>query len=398
MMRLENKRLLALGVSTVLSVAVLLLFLHLRPQRRSVEEVDISRGLDQLLEDRYRGAVDLAEFVDDHGDPTLVREPVSEELAELFFPALTRNPARFVYDPEVYLRNRARLKVRRRSREHPAGGWDVVTNDLGFRGTRDLRRDRPDLRILVTGDSHIEGVLPAEENLTNVLEADLAGRHPDLEVEVLNAGKGAYSFFNYLGVIEKYSELEPEVFVMVVYGGNDFTDVLPMARYFYRLPPQDHDPHLKQQLQKLARRNHGYVPQWLRQIVHFAHHPEDRELALHVAEAAALEVARTCRRSGVEFVCVYLPPSMAVQPRLLELDMAKIGRLLEISEEDLAIPGELADAFLAAIEARGILTIDLRAEFRAAPELLYWRSDHHLNTSGHRRVAETLVSVIEAGG
>jgi lysophospholipase L1-like esterase len=395
-MRSSHKRLLALGVSSVFSAGILVLFLNLRPEGPSVVEVDTTPQLRPLLESRSRGVTDLSAFVDDHGDPIVVREPIPEGIARLFHPMLKRDPGRYMYDAQVYVRSRPNFFVIRKFDEHPLGRWEITTNDVGFRGARDLRSDRPDLRILIAGDSHVFGVVPMNENVAPVLETRLTDRSPGLDVEVLNAALGGYSFYNYLGLIEKYHPLRPDVFVVVVYGGNDFGGVLSLTRYFHRMPHQPGKQPVEQAIRDLPfRTRQGVVPQWLRQIARFAHHPEDRRLSLHVGVACLLEAARICESAGIELLCVYLPAAMDVQPWIETNDAGEIGRELGIEDEDLAITGELGGAFLDEINVRGIRTIDLRGDFAAFEEPLFWRTDHHLNTNGHRRLAETLVPVVE---
>jgi hypothetical protein len=97
---------------------------------------------------------------------------------------------------------------------------------------------QPALRILVTGDSHTDGVCNNSESFTNLLEAELSAAHPGEAIEALNAGKGAYSFYNYLGVLERLLPLRPDVFVVAVYGGNDFVESLALRHTFeHGAPP-----------------------------------------------------------------------------------------------------------------------------------------------------------------
>jgi lysophospholipase L1-like esterase len=383
-------------MSTVLSAAVLGSYLYFRPKGPSVVEVNTTPLLRPLLESRSRGVTDLAAYVDDRGDPIVRREPITEEIARVFYPMLTRDPARYVFDEQVYVRNRPKFSITREFKEHQLRRWQIEINDLGFRGASDVRSDRPDLRILIAGDSHVEGVVPMHENAAPVLEDLLRDRDPGLDVEALNAALGGYSFYNYLGVIEKHRALRPDVFVVVVYGGNDFGNVLTMTRYFHHMPHQSGKHAVERAVRELPfRTRQGVVPQWLRQVVHYSLLPEDRRLSLHVGVACLLAAARICESAGIELVCVYLPAAMDVQPWIEPVDVAEMVRGFGIEGRDFAVPDELARKFLSEIGTRGVRTIDLRADFASAEDLLYWRTDHHLNTRGHRRLAEALVPVIE---
>ena len=44
----------------------------------------------------------------------------------------------------------------------------------------------------------------------------------DTHYQVINNGVGFYCPLNYLGVIKKYLYLAPDIYIVIVYGGNDF--------------------------------------------------------------------------------------------------------------------------------------------------------------------------------
>ena len=49
---------------------------------------------------------------------------------------------------------------------------------------------------------------------------------------------------------------------------------------------------------------------------------------------------------------------------------------------------QLASALAESLESSGIQVLDLQPGFGATSEVLYWKSDHHLNVEGHRLAAE----------
>lgn len=62
--------------------------------------------------------------------------------------------------------------------EHPAGGFRLHTNADGFRKDVPTRAEPPDLRVLVTGDSHTFGLVDNGESYPNLLEECLAAARP----------------------------------------------------------------------------------------------------------------------------------------------------------------------------------------------------------------------------
>lgn len=344
-----------------------------------VRLVDTREELDRVL--REGASVELRD--------RFGRLPIDEALARTFFAAL-EDQNRNAYDPLAYFVQRPNFRGTRRMREHPVGEWEVTTDSRGFRRPGEVAAVRPKLRVLVVGDSHVEGVVPVEETLTMRLEGHLTELHGVGAAEVLNASRGGYALYNYLGVLERNLDLEPHVFVMVVYGGNDFAGLLPMHLYFKgrELPPADEDWALDL---TLAQRAYGAaIAQGYHQIGYFSRAPEAAELALEGAIEVVRATDRLCNENGIRFVCAYLPPMEAVERERIAERLRPIEEMLRLSPEDIESTERLGDRFLAQLAEEGVETLDLRPALRRNAGALYWKQDHHLATAGHRVVADAL--------
>lgn len=356
-----------------------------RADGEGVRLVDSGGDLRELLGDRAResggGASGLL-------DP-LLRPPLDEDLARRFYPALGEGP-RNVYDPRAYFVSSPHFEAQRTFREHPRGGWPIRTDARGLRREGELAARRPDLRVLVAGDSHVEGVVPVEETLTARLEALLAERRTGRTVEVLNAARGGYDFYNYLGVLERNLDLAPHVYVVIVYGGNDFAGFLPLHLYFQGRELPSAGEGWSNDLE-LARRMYGQaISQGYHQVGYFARANGALELALEGSVEVVAATARLAAEHGIRFLCAYLPPIADVERARVEEGLDLVEQILALTPDDIASTERLADGFLAALESRGIETLDLRPTLRAAPGPLYWLVDHHLATRGHEVAARAL--------
>ena len=112
--------------------------------------------------------------------------------------------------------------------EHPEGKIEMRTNNIGCRNDQDteIKKHNNVKRIIITGDSHTDGVLNNSESVAAHLKEIFSKNYPDLEFEVLNAGNGYYGPQNYLGVLKKFLPYQPDAFIVIVYTGNDFLDGL----------------------------------------------------------------------------------------------------------------------------------------------------------------------------
>ena len=369
-------------------------------ERDTVELADNTESMTELLRRRARtGPTDPARDRLAPGDPgyppPVVREPIRLRLArDRFYEALRRGKgARYRFQLDAHLWPIANLDLYRRFSEHPDGGWPVRTNQLGFSKDVEVQDPAPQLRVVVAGDSHTAGLVPNSESFPNVLETLLVRADPDRSCEVLNAGIGGTAFYNYLGVYEYTRELvAPRVLVVGVYGGNDFSGSMGLEHYYNRRPPPAFGPHGGRALSRVTRT--GPVSQVLSQVAYFLDNPEHVAIARTTADSICAELARQCAAAGCDLVFVYIPPATSAQPERFLEAAAEPMATLGLEPRDLAITDRLGAEWMAFLAEQGLTCIDMTPIFRAAEEPCYWRTDWHVNTLGHRLIAEALAPVI----
>lgn len=319
------------------------------------------------------------------------RTPLSpEEVARWF----TLDP-RCEYDRYSYFRKRANIDHDNPWPEHPLGSWSMRTNSTGFRNDAELLA-APDLRVIVTGDSHTDGACSNDESLCHHTENSLRAALGERSVEVLNAGVGGYSFLNYLGTLERVLVLEPDVFVVCVYGGNDFSDTVFFHHLFNGTTCPEGATAYKDEVDAALAISPELLGQTFYSLKYFARHPDQQEVAVLAAADVMTEIQVTCLRAGVQLVCVYIPPHTDVQPTLLSEKVEAVRAALRLSEADMHSTDRMASAFLTGLRGRGVEVVDLREPFRASAEPLYWSTDSHINLAGQRAVATALESRIRA--
>jgi lysophospholipase L1-like esterase len=352
-----------------------------------VEEIDHSEAFDALLArrnaDGERPAEDLRALL------------LNEEDRELLWRTFFRERDGFVREPLLFYRREAHIDRWQRNPEHPGGRHRVRTNDLGMRNDADVLAEKPDLRILVTGDSHTEGVCANDESFTWLLGQALREARPGETVEALNAGTGGYNAYHYLGVLQRYVELEPDVFVAVFYGGNDWVGAAKFQRFFLRQRPPARGPLEIDEWKKAGIARGGLASQELGQRVYFLNNPEDVERSIFTGNAIAAEMKRICDEHGIALVCVYLPPPLRGQPQYYPDELAILSDLLGERADEPDPTDTIADAWLAFLAEQGIPSLDLRPAFRAAEEHLYWERDAHIDLEGHALVARLLLPLVQ---
>ena len=324
---------------------------------------------------------------------TLVRRELTIDELKLLYP---NRELRNEYDRQAHYHYQGGLNIRTPFPEYPDGGFDMRTNALGLRENSEVLSQQPDLRVLVTGDSHSDGVCDAEETYTNVLERALAAVRPGKTIEALNASAGGYSFYNYLGVLERNLPLAPDVFVVGVYGGNDFEEMLTLHHYFQGTARPPGAGVYTKQIEDAVKVCQPALAQAFNSLKYFAHNPGEIEVALQGARDISTEIVITCLRHGIHPIFVYIPPMHSVEFEQHRKTFEDLARALELEPRDLQITDRMADSYLAYLRSIRVDVLDLRPEFAASKTELYWQQDHHINLKAHQLIGEALLPLVEA--
>jgi hypothetical protein len=272
--------------------------------------------------------------------------------------------------------------------EHPDGEFEMATNNLGFREDSPTSISKPPgvTRILVTGDSHTDGVVANSESFANVLEEILL-RREDGGVEVINAGHGHYGPENYTGLLRRWRELDPDRYIVVFFVGNDFMDAVADAWFRGEVDLDERPDGYTDRLEEAQRLCGAAVAQGLNQVFLFETFPDLAERALSIAVGHFEEIADLCAETGIEPSVVLLPAKINVAG---ETDPAAAAAVqtLGLDSTALDLNRRLAAELAAQLTDLGIDVLDLHDAFDASRETLFWVSDHHLNVNGHRLAAE----------
>ena len=357
---------------------------EIRFAERTAEEFD-------LVEQRSR---DLTRPMADTTGRRLPRSPLPADVASILLPIGENHPRGNIYDPLCYFRYRPHTQLRMGFPHHPDGGWWLRTNAHGLKGAREVLETRPNLRILVVGDSHVDGYCTDGETFTRRLEGLLAG-HAGGSVESLNAGHGGYSFYQYVGALELHMDLEPHVFVLAVYTGNDFVEGLVLRKFYDGVLDREllhENSHFRARYPALSG---GFLGQYLRQVLHFRENPQNEALAVETAVLACIEMADLCREQGILFLPMILPPGPEVQLEHVDEDMAAVTHHLGLTPRDMYSVSRLTEQWTTALANEGIEVLDPRPHMKAAKKPLYWPEDYHLSVAGNEYLAHWLAAEIQ---
>jgi lysophospholipase L1-like esterase len=301
------------------------------------------------------------------------------------------NPLRF--DPVGGFTFSGGMNRRREWPEHTDGGWYVRTNSFGLRDDDEPSAERPDLRIVVVGDSHTAGYCNNAESFAQLTEASLAAQRPSQRVEALNAAVPGQTFVHHLGALERMLGFGPDVVVAALYGGNDFGEALGFQHRAHGTARGDLAA-LEERLASAREADPEGVSQFFFSVAQFHVDPPQIDVALQAARDVLTEMQVTCLRHGATLVVVYLPPPPEVDWERRAARYERVFGALGLGREHLRVLAGIGDATLAFLRARGVEVLDMRPAFRSASELVYWEQDFHLSVAGHALVAKELAPVL----
>lgn len=394
-------RLLALALGCALALAVLHLWRDLSERIPRQRYEAGQRIAHQRVEEHARGithrSLRVSEDADDIPPEARARRWfIGREDEEALY---QHDHSLETYDPWCYFRHVPNLDLTVKWPEHPRGEWRYVTNSLGLREDQELLVEKPDLFVLVTGDSHTDGFCDNRDSFAHLLQSGLAAAHPHEVIEVLNAANGGYSFHNYLGVLERFLHLLPEslpdVFVVGVFGGNDFHGVVIPHGWFHGIPLPRDTPEERDEVARGKRLGSASLPQSYQSILYFRWHPEMMSFSIDASVEVMSEIQSLCDAHGIHLVCVYIPPPHEMPWVGKAVIYEKLARELNLSPGDLSISTRLADLFLSEMCAHGIATIDARELFAPRYGPYFWNRDQHINLAAHRVIALALQREIE---
>ncbi len=271
--------------------------------------------------------------------------------------------------------------------EYKGGKIILKTNNFGFREDADTKINitKGVIRILVTGDSHIDGVVNNNESFPHVLESKLNLTSQPSKFEILNGGVGYYGPDQYFLFLHKYLFLKPDIYIVVIYTGNDFLDTARIveAKDGPKQRPKKYNDALRNCMWSDA-----VISQVMNQIFYFKTFPEMKEKTVQRTLELLLKISNYCKIYKIDFIVLLLPTKADVEWQSDRNVIEKTKDCLCLTESDLNINRELTEALIKGISKNNISFLDLYQDMKNQSTEFYWRKDYHLSVQGHNFLAE----------
>ncbi|MFT4514339.1 MAG: hypothetical protein ACI89X_002923 [Planctomycetota bacterium] len=253
-------------------------------------------------------------------------------------------------------------------------------------------------RVMVVGDSHLDGVVSTADNLTTLLED--AATEDNTPTAFLNAGCGFYSLWqSVLRACDLIPRHQPKVVVLLVFMGNDFIelDSQKMPHLDDELRHQQARVDAPPETTTARQKRVGMIEQYrwlfwqgLNQAMYLMDHPDRLPLLAKKAGHAIEHMEREAEAHDVRVLWALLPSF-----DLVFGDHAKgLGKGAESVVESGA-QRRMRDAFVAELMKRGAAIADLEPAFKAdGRATTLYAKDFHIYRDAHRVAAEALAAPI----
>lgn len=278
--------------------------------------------------------------------------------------------------------------------EHPEGKIIMKTNNIGLRNDSDIKTEKAKntLRVLVTGDSHTDGVLNNNESVAYFLEQGLYELYPSQKNEVLNAGNGYFGPQNYLGVYHKFKPFNPDVFVAIIYTGNDFLDAIRIEVENGRLNVPERPKDYYDNLWEIDEIYSGFTGQYLNQLKFFDTFPNYIDTALVITQQNLGKINTLCRKNNTLLLVVLLPSKIDTEPQTDKDRIDEVFQIMKFNTSHLQKNRQIVGSLITWLEKHHIPYIDLEETFKSSGRELFWKADYHINIDGHLLTAKELLN------
>ncbi|WP_298508405.1 hypothetical protein [uncultured Kordia sp.] len=303
----------------------------------------------------------------------------SEKQSEYFMPDST---AMFVHKPNIHLYDNWGTPQQKMSTERR-------TNNLGFRDDDDVTERKPnEMRVLVAGDSHTDGVLRYNtQSFVNIWEEKLNIADTTTYYNCMNGGVGYYTFRNYHGFLKKFSYLKPDVFLINVFTGNDFRETVKFEDDRTSISNIYKSWHMRfrRKFQSGEQQAFPYI-QGIEQMLYFESFPNEKERAMQIAKKYLLQIIELCKQKDIRLVITLLPSKLEVKPKFYK----NIQTLFDLDEETMNTNRELTNMLIDFLAKQQVEHYDLKPVLQNTSEKLYWDIDLHINPKAHELIGDFL--------
>lgn len=271
--------------------------------------------------------------------------------------------------------------------EHAASGFEMATNNRGFREDANTPETTSALRMMVLGDSHTDGVCANSESFANVAETIFNEKFAGtpIEVDMVNAGTGFYSFQHYLGSYRKHRALAND-WIVTVYLGNDFIETLLYDERSVQIGPTLETSWYRVRKKMLNAGTGMASTQAVNQLLFFHLYPEKKQQALALAKQHLDVMIDSCAAGNEALTVLLLPPKMDVDTNAYKALAEATGW----PATTLNINHAFGDSLMTYLRQRDVQVLHLGSTLRNAGQPVFWEADHHLNVVGHAAVAKAI--------
>lgn len=263
------------------------------------------------------------------------------------------------------------------------------TNNLGFREDDDITDKKSnEIRILVTGDSHTDGVLKHNtQSFVNIWELSQNSQDTLKTHNYINGGTAFYTFRNYLGFLKKYKHLNPDVYLINIFTGNDFREA-PMFEENRKDVGNVYKNIVIRTKRKFFSKEKKALPftQGIEQTLYFKAFPEEKEKALDIAKKYLLEIINLCKKENIKLIVTLLPSKIETKPEFKK----DIQKLFNLDESDIKINQNLTEELISWLDKMSVKNYNLTEPLKKSELKVFWDEDLHINPEGHKIIAEFL--------
>jgi hypothetical protein len=315
--------------SALLAAAVAAAWIASRPRSEAIRLKNDGVAAQKLLLDRR--SQPLAVSGSGEGAVRTLREPLDLEAVKSLW---AFDPAYHEFDPHVYFRYKGGLDLDF-GNQNGIDGYHVHTSEDGYREDFVRLPKKRDLFVVVTGDSHTDGVCENRQTFSESPRSELPRAPPRQGGSRSDTGVTGYLVLPPPGRSSATSSSRPTPSSSPS-TGQRLLDVIKPWHYFHHTAPPPRSREYWSKLSSAQELSSALVGNAFNELLYFQYSPDEIEVALRAAGEICEEIVRDCREHGILPVFVHIPPQVRGTPKQRER-FQRIQKALELTDGDCAV-------------------------------------------------------------
>ncbi len=194
-----------------------------------------------------------------------------------------------------------------------------------------------------------------------------------------------------MGVYRKFSSLESDIFIVIIYTGNDFLDGIRIESENGRLSVPVRSDSYYEDLWNIDNLYSGFTGQFLNQVKFFKSYPQFTDTAMKIMKDNLEKINNLCKKNNTWFLVALLPSKIDTEAQTDSIRIAEVFNIMKYNQQVVIENKKMTEELATWLTEKQIPFVDLFPSFKSSEKELFWKADYHVNHLGHEEMAKQIM-------